>query len=386
MAYLTFVAAILSRMAAKSTHALLITLAFVWASAATAHEVRPAIADFKIEDELSLTIRLNAEALLAGVDLSQVDDTNDSAQATDYDALRALSDAELQAAFEQAWPQIAQGLSLSASGTVLSPDLQSIEVEPEPNIEAPRDTLVTITAILPSVDDTVQIGWAQSYGALVLRQQDEVDAPFTGILEPGDLSPEIPRTGSYQETAFENFTRYLISGIDHIIPKGLDHILFVLGLFFFSIHLRPLLIQVSSFTVAHTITLALATLGIVSVSPSIVEPLIAASIVYVAVENIFARRMTPWRPFVIFGFGLLHGLGFASVLGEFGLEPGRFIASLIAFNIGVEVGQLAVIAIAFLAVGLWFGKKDWYRAYIAIPASVVIACVGAYWSVERVFF
>ena len=161
--------------------------------------------------------------------------------------------------------------------------------------------------------------------------------------------------------------------------------LLVLGLFFFSIKMRPLLIQVSAFTLAHTITLALATLGIVSISGNIVEPLIALSIVYVAVENILTPNLTRWRPFVIFGFGLLHGLGFASVLSEFGLEPGHFIASLIAFNIGVEVGQLAVILVAFLAVGLWFGKRDWYRSRIAIPASVVIALVGAYWSFERVF-
>jgi len=213
-----------------------------------------------------------------------------------------------------------------------------------------------------------------------------VEGAFTGMVTGGDLSPEIPVTGAFQETAFENFTRYLISGFDHIIPKGLDHILFVLGLFFFSTAMRPLLIQVTCFTAAHTITLALATLGIVNLPGSIVEPLIAASIVYVAVENIFARRMTPWRPFVIFGFGLLHGLGFASVLGEFGLEPARLITSLIAFNIGVELGQLAVIAIAFLTVGYWFGQEPWYRRAIAIPASVVIALIGAYWSIERVFF
>ena len=92
-----------------------------------------------------------------------------------------------------------------------------------------------------------------------------------------------------------------------------------------------------------------------------------------------------WRPALIFGFGLLHGLGFASVLGELGLQPGSFLISLIGFNIGVEIGQLAVIAAAFLAVGLWFGRKPWYRQRIAIPASAVIGLVGAWWFVERVF-
>ena len=371
----------------KSIGLLAALFACLWASLCTAHEVRSAVGDFTLtEDALSLSIRLNAEAILAGVDLEAVEDTNDSPVVADYDQLRALSDAELAAQFRDAWPSLAQGFTLRAGGTVLTPDLQNIEVIAEPNAELPRDTLVTLSAALPETANTVQIGWQPSFGSLVLRQEAATEDAFTGMIAPGDLSPEIPVAGGFQETALENFTRYLISGFDHIIPKGLDHILFVLGLFFFSTALRPLLIQVTAFTLAHTITLALATLNIVNVPGSIVEPLIAASIVYVAVENIFVRRMTPWRPVVIFGFGLLHGLGFASVLGEFGLDPSRFVASLVAFNIGVEVGQLTVIALAYLAVGYWFGQKDWYRARIAIPASCVIALIGAYWCIERVFF
>ncbi|WP_338550098.1 HupE/UreJ family protein [Roseovarius phycicola] len=376
---------ILTLLRAKSTQALVIGFALL-GGPALAHEVRPAVADFEIEDtSLSITVRLNAEAIIAGVNLSQVDDTNDSAQAEDYDTLRTLSDVALADAFKETWPAFADGLKLRAGDITLTPVLGKIDVIPEDNAENPRDTMVSLSAVLPPGGDPLQIGWDARFGSLVLRQGETVEAPFTGIVEPGALSPPLPRVGSFEETAGQNFMRYLISGFDHIIPKGLDHILFVLGLFFFSMQMRPLLIQVSAFTVAHTITLALATLGIVNIPGSIVEPLIALSIVYVAVENIFARRMTPWRPFVIFGFGLLHGLGFASVLGEFGLEPSRFIASLIAFNIGVEVGQLTVIALALLAVGLWFGQKDWYRARIAIPASVVIALIGAYWSFERVF-
>ncbi len=108
---------------------------------------------------------------------------------------------------------------------------------------------------------------------------------------------------------------------------------------------------------------------------SIVEPLIAASIVYVAVENVLFTRMTPWRTVIVFCFGLLHGLGFASVLGEIGLNPARFISGLIGFNIGVELGQLTVILGAFPGCsGCRFGKKSWYRARIAIPASCRDRC------------
>ena len=156
-----------------------------------------------------------------------------------------------------------------------------------------------------------------------------------------------------------------------------------MGLFFFSLRLKPLLFQVTAFTLAHTITLALASLDIVRVPGSIVEPLIAASIVYVGIENILGRENLRARTALVFGFGLLHGLGFASVLGDFGITAERFGVALVGFNIGVEIGQLAVIGLAFLAVGLWFGKRDWYRPFIAIPASLVISAIGAYWVVER---
>ncbi|HGG63113.1 MAG TPA: HupE/UreJ family protein, partial [Rhodobacteraceae bacterium] len=195
----------------------------------------------------------------------------------------------------------------------------------------------------------------------------------------------IPVSGGAQQTGWQTFLHYIPVGFDHILPKVLDHILFVLGLFFLSTHLRPLLWQVTAFTLAHTVTLALGAMGWVTVPASIVEPLIAASITYVAIENVFTSGLSRWRPFVIFGFGLLHGLGFASVLGEFGIPDDQFFPALIAFNVGVELGQLTVISLAFLAVGMWFRNKPWYRSRISIPASVVIATIGAYWFFERVF-
>ena len=186
-----------------------------------------------------------------------------------------------------------------------------------------------------------------------------------------------------KRSAWGELFSYVPVGFDHIIPKGLDHILFVLGLFFLTLRVSALLWQISAFTLAHTVTLAAGAMGWVTISGSVVEPLIAASIVFVAVENIFSQKLHRWRPALIFGFGLLHGLGFASVLQEFGLPDGQFIAALIGFNIGVEIGQLTVIACAFLLLGVWFGNKPWYRAYISIPSSCLIALIGAYWVIER---
>ena len=124
--------------------------------------------------------------------------------------------------------------------------------------------------------------------------------------------------------------------------------------------------------------------GVISLSPNIVEPLIALSIVYVAVENILTSKLTLWRPFVVFGFGLLHGMGFAGVLQELGLPRSEFLNALVTFNLGVEFGQLAVISIAFLVVGIWGRGKEWYLPWVVIPGSLFIAVVGFYWAVERV--
>ena len=181
----------------------------------------------------------------------------------------------------------------------------------------------------------------------------------------------------------EKFFLFTKAGIEHIIPKGTDHILFVLGLFFSSLLLRPLLWQVTAFTLAHTITLALAALGFVQIPGNIVEPLIALSIVWIAVENCLFKQTNKWRPFIVFGFGLLHGLGFAAVLGAYGLPKGNLVPSLLAFNIGVEIGQLLVLVVAALLV-YFIRDKSWYRKRIQIPASLMIALVGLFWFIERV--
>ncbi|MEM7582022.1 MAG: HupE/UreJ family protein [Acidobacteriota bacterium] len=176
--------------------------------------------------------------------------------------------------------------------------------------------------------------------------------------------------------------RYLALGFWHILPAGLDHILFVLGLFLLSARWRPLLWQVSAFTLAHTMTLALSTYGVLRLSPAIVEPLIALSIAYVAIENLLTRRLQPWRPFIVFAFGLLHGLGFAGVLGELGLPENERLAALLAFNIGVELGQLAVLVAAFALVG-WLRHHKYYRRWVVVPGSLLIAAAGLYWAIER---
>jgi hydrogenase/urease accessory protein HupE len=180
-------------------------------------------------------------------------------------------------------------------------------------------------------------------------------------------------------------TRYLALGFTHIVPHGLDHMLFVLGIYLLSIRARSVLLQVSAFTLAHSITLGLSLYGLVSVSPRIVEPLIAVSIAYVAIENIFLSELRSWRVALVFGFGLLHGMGFAGALKDLGLPRSEFLTALLTFNLGVEAGQLAVIGAAFVLVGWPCAHRVWYRSRVAVPASALIASTAIFWTIERLF-
>lgn len=437
--------------------------ALIWIttlSTAQAHEVIPSIGDMRVVDgEVTFEIRANLESFVAGINLTETADTNESAQAATYDELRALSPDALAAQFEAFWPEMAENITLRADGEPIAPQLRDVTVEPTGNVDIVRFSTFTFAAALPDGAETVQIGWAPEFGVLVLRQMG-VPEPYDGYLEAGAVSDPIPLAGGGQATGWQTFFDYIPVGFDHIVPKGLDHILFVLGLFFLAARFRPLLLQVSLFTLAHTITLALAALGHTDFIDDfmqeslgiafidVVEPLIALSIAYVAIENIFLKGISPWRPFVIFIFGLLHGLGFASVLSQFGLPEETFVAALIGFNVGVEVGQLAVIAVMFLCiwqavridrganeVGQGFAiygvlliaalalialnpaamrtaleNEVWlflgplaaifvlcmasihfrdhleaYRRLVAVPASVAIAAVGIYWFIERTY-
>ena len=178
------------------------------------------------------------------------------------------------------------------------------------------------------------------------------------------------------------FLSYLKQGFEHILPEGLDHILFVLGLFLLCRAWKPILIQVTTFTAAHTITLALATLGYVSADQRIVEAIIAASITIVALENIFRPSYGKFRLLMVFGFGLIHGLGFAQRLIDERIPEGSLGSALLGFNLGVELGQLAVIGLA-VAATFWIKDEEKYRRWVVIPASALIALAGIIWAIER---
>ena len=197
-------------------------------------------------------------------------------------------------------------------------------------------------------------------------------------------SGTIDLTTSFTRPARADIARqYLVLGYTHILPKGRDHILFVLGIFLLSPRLKTMLLQVTAFTIAHSITLALSIYGVVSLPSRVVEPLIALSIAYVAIENLVTRELKPWRLALVFLFGLLHGLGFAGVLRELGLPRDEFLTGLLTFNLGVEGGQLTVILVASIVMAP-FVKRGWYRERLVIPASVAIAAIAIYWTIVRI--
>jgi hypothetical protein len=235
--------------------------------------------------------------------------------------------------------------------------------------------------------DARQLRWfygivADPYPLTVARADGQVRVEWIG----GTVwSAPIDLTGQFvQPTRAEVLAQYLALGYTHILPKGLDHILFVLGLFLLGTGLRALLWQVTAFTVAHSLTLGLSIYGVVALPSRVVEPLIAASIAYVAIENLVTRELHAWRLALVFLFGLLHGLGFAGVLQELGLPRSAFLTALLGFNAGVELGQISVIAAAALVTApavRWPG----YRRWIVLPACLAIAAMGLWWTVTRVW-
>jgi hydrogenase/urease accessory protein HupE len=358
-------------------------LFFTLASNAHSHEVSPAVAAIlQNQDSIQLEIRLNLEALLSDIDLSNISNTDQADQTEEYDFYRGRSVTELKSDFSKIWPSLANEIKVKQDDVFAVLKLEKIMVEEQENFDYPRYSILTITTNIKPLKP-FNFQWSKSFGEIVIREEGEGNV-FTQYLEAGVVSDEILLSQQSKQRFSDIFIDYIPVGFTHILPKGLDHILFVIGMFFLSTKLSSLFWQITFFTLAHSVTLAMASLGVIKVSASIVEPLIAASIVYLAIENFYSNALTIRRSIVILCFGLLHGLGFASVLADFGLPIHHFTPALIGFNVGVELGQILIILILFSAISYWFKKKTWYRKLIALPFSFVIGLVGLFWFFERI--
>jgi hypothetical protein len=182
------------------------------------------------------------------------------------------------------------------------------------------------------------------------------------------------------------FWKYILIGYEHILPDGFDHILFITCVFLLNTNIKHIVLQASMFTVAHTITLGLAMYNVINPPPAIIEPLIALSIVFLALENMYNKKVKPWRIVTVFLFGMVHGMGFAGALSQLGMPQYAFATALISFNVGVELGQLTIILLLYFLLAKPFSQRIWYRRAIVIPISAVIAVVAVWWTIERIFF
>jgi HupE / UreJ protein len=250
---------------------------------------------------------------------------------------------------------------------------------------------------LVRIDLSGKLGAGES-GPLELVWADDEDEPLAlQVMLPGHpgkvmrLAPKakavelcvITASGAAEPSKASSLLGWIKQGFIHILPMGFDHICFILGLFFLQPKVRPLLWQTSAFTLAHSITLALVVLGIFTLPSKIVEPMIAISIAYVGIENLWVKELKPWRIGLVFGLGLLHGMGFGSVMKELELPQGEILQPLIGFNLGVELGQMTVLAAAFAAT-FWLIKKPVFGPLRKI-ASAMIGAVGLYWTVQRIW-
>ncbi len=384
--------------------------------------VKPALIEINVDQlgQIEIEARVSIEALLTGIN-GQYKNTQDAPNAAEYDVLRKMQSDQLNKEFSKFREKFLNSIHLkslasksdidpngsgfsgsgsngttssksdySDTGKNLAITISEVKI-PEPGYtKVPRISLIKLKSRVDLDQSSLSWYYPIAFGdnAVRVRQANNEKREYHWSEWQWLRKDEASKPFSLTEIVavrplYQVISEYTVLGFEHILPKGLDHILFILGLFFFSIALKPLFWQITMFTVAHSITLGLSMNGFISLPANIVEPLIALSIAYIGIENIFFKNLKKSRLLLVFLFGLLHGLGFASVLADFGLPKNDFIIALISFNLGVELGQLAIILIAFFLIGLWFRHKPWYRASITIPASLMISTVGLYWFIQR---
>lgn len=263
-------------------------------------------------------------------------------------------------------------------------------VEPKPvlseNLEGNALVRIDLSGTLP----------AKASGPLLLAWQDDEDEPLALLIKgtesrllritaraPAVELMTLDASGAATNQEGSSLWQWIVSGFLHILPLGTDHICFILGLFFLQPKWKPLLMQTSAFTLAHSITLALVVLKVFTVPASVVEPMIALSIAYVGIENLWVKELKPWRVGLVFGLGLLHGMGFASVMQELDLPEGQVLKPLVGFNLGVEFGQVTVLATAF-ALTFWMIRKPQFGTVRKV-ASCLIGLMGLYWTWDRIW-
>ncbi len=368
---------------------ILIVFLNIFSKSSISHEIKPSIADFFYDENyLNFKIRLNAELILSDIDASNVSNTDSSSLSEIYDEFRILNNKDLEQIFLNSWNQISSNIEIKINNVSKQTNLIKIEVEDIQNFEISRDSHVYFRVLLDKNSEQFTFSWIKKYGPIILRENNNnklEDELFTEYLQSGKVSNQFSFNENNFEKKLDSFIKFFILGVQHIIPKGLDHILFIFGLFLFSSSLKKLITQITIFTIAHSITLIFVSLSVMKINPQIVEPIIALTIVYVGLENIFKNYIKEYfRYIVILFFGLLHGLGFALVLSDIGYRSTDLFINLFSFNIGIEVAQISIVLVLYILIALNFAKNKNYRKFFQVPSSILISSIGLYWFFERI--
>ncbi len=357
--------------------ALAVLLVVSLGGAVRAHEIgttRVAVR-FAPDGAYAIEIATDAVSLLARLEIAAGDPRSDTADA-----------GELQRQLLARLPALRQHFTIGFDGAAAAAPQIRVAVSPAIDVNGTAQAALRMTGRRPPGAQQFTWSWSMTSASYALSVATAPDRPPLTQWLTADAGAVVALdtvSAAPPESRLRLVRKYVVLGFTHILPGGLDHVLFVLGIFLLSRRVRPVLLQVSAFTIAHSITLGLSIYNIVSVPASIVEPLIALSIAYIAIENVVSAEVRASRIAVVFAFGLLHGLGFAGALREIGLPRSEFLTALLGFNVGVELGQLAVISLAFVLVGHWFGDREWYRRRVVLPASAGIAACGVIWTIQR---
>ncbi len=333
----------------------------------------------------SIELTLQADRVVAKMTFALQDIEAFSPMDTDLDA--EVSAAEREAAK----PAVAQLLTEQTRVNIDGADLRpvapgSVNYDDQNNAHvefnyqpAPKRQLLMQSKFLAWLQDghqqhvTVRDAAGKQIAEKMLRRDD--DQVLANVGEPGAAEASSGQTGS-------TFSDFFKLGVEHILT-GYDHLLFLFALLAVTHSFWPAIKIVTFFTVAHSITLACAGLNLVDLPSSFVEPFIAATIVYVAIENLIRGDHPKGRQWLTFGFGLIHGFGFASVLRELDISSGNsgILLPLLSFNLGIEAGQIAVASIV-LPLIWWLNNKPYADKFLK-GCSALVCLVGAYWFIER---
>jgi hypothetical protein len=367
---------------------LLLLLSLLISTFVRADVVKPALVEISFfqDKTVEISIDLSLEAAMTGIG-TQYKKTTDAPNSTEYDELRGLKSEVLRQRFKAFEVEFLNRLMFKVNSQVQTLKLINTDIDIVGYKKRPRKTVLTYQVQLSEWPTVISWQYGKVYGDSALRWQiykkNEYNWSQWQWLRDGSSSGVIdinhPKSGS----AFERFVEFTGIGFDHVIPLGWDHILFIVGMALSSLLWRRLLLLVTTFTVAHTITLGLAMVGVVEISAQIIEPLIAFSIAYVAIENLLTHQSIRRKSIVVFFFGLIHGLGFATMLKEFEMTPDSFLMTLIGFNVGVELAQVVIVfGVVSVLLALQALKLN-YRQLMVIPVSIIISIIGIWWGIER---